>query len=75
MVGETHRSYRCTVAACDRRCESHHATLVRDEVFVDRKGHERKVSVKGQGLGTWHCPVHGRTKVRVVMHGGDHGEQ
>lgn len=74
MAGETHRSYRCTVNGCDRRCESHHATLIREEMMTDRHGNERRHTVKGQGLGTWHCPVHGKTKVRVVMHRHQEGD-
>ncbi len=58
------RRYVCTT--CDRVCESNHATLVHEETVVTRRGDERKVTVKGTGLGTWHCAVHGATKVRVV---------
>lgn len=56
------REYHCVT--CKAQCFSNHA-----ELRVEREvtGQLETLEVHGFGLGTWNCPVHGRTKVYVVM--------
>ena len=70
-MSDGRRRYLCVTDGCRRVCESHHTTLVREKTVIDRRGQERKVTIKGSGLGTWHCPIHGATKVRVARGGND----
>jgi transcription initiation factor TFIIIB Brf1 subunit/transcription initiation factor TFIIB len=65
---------RYVCVSCGTTCGNENAVYTREELVlndqglpeVNRKGRPVTRTITGRGLGTWSCPVHGKTKVRVV---------
>lgn len=53
-------SYHCSV--CGERCSSNHADL-QTERYIPLYA-ELATVIRGRGLGTWRCRVHGKVSVR-----------
>ena len=51
--------YLCVT--CKAQCYSVHGELKADRFL--RSDDVMPTQIHGTGLGTWHCPVHGKTKV------------
>lgn len=65
---------RYVCATCGETCSNEKMVYTREELVIGpdglpektRKGKDVTRTITGTGLGTWSCPTHGKTKVRVV---------
>lgn len=60
-MAESKFIYRCSRDSCNEVCSSRSMTI-QTERFLNPFDENSK-PVRGFGLGTWSCPVHGKTKV------------